>query len=331
MNEEKNIEKQKRFLDNIKYSLPPNVPYIDELSEILELSPDSIYRRIRGKTELTFTETVKLCQHFNLSFDALVDYDTSAVTFNYDLLSPSINHFKLYLHSILNDLNLLANIENKKIIYIADDIPIFHLFAFPELASFKMYYWMKSVLNIPEYQNQKFSFEETDMEILEIGEQMRDVYYRIPSVEVWTEYTVNSIRKQIEYYWEAGLFENNMDAIKICDQAKELVQLISKLAEKSLKPLDNKSQDFSLYYSEIEIGNNCILVTSGNWKKVYLTYNTFNFMFTINDRFCNGTHNWINYLISKSNLISGVSEKQRFQFVNKILHQIEATKKIIAS
>ena len=54
-------------------------------------------------------------------------------------------------------------------------------------------------------------------------------------------------------------------------------------------------------------------------------------MFTINDKFCNGTNEWINYLIGKSSLISGVSEKQRLQFVNKILHQIGLTRKIITN
>lgn len=323
------FEKQKQFLEKIKFLLPSNISFVDSLSQILEVSPDSIYRRIRCETALTFDEIVKLCQYYKLSFDSLIECDSSAVTFNYGSMSPSVESFKGYLRSILEDLNLLNKIGDSKVIYIADDIPIFHLFAFPELAAFKMYYWMKSVLNVQEYQNQKYSVINTDPEILEIGSKIRDAYSKVHSVEIWTEYTINSLRKQIEYYSEAGLFENGSDAIVICDQAGDLIHYISNLAEKSTKLAGTQIQNFILYYSEIEIGNNCILVQVNNMKKVYFTYNTFNKMATSNNKFCEETNSWINYLISKSILISGVSEKQRLQFANKILAQLDNTRKKI--
>lgn len=324
-----NLEKQKAFLEKIKYLLPSSISYVDALAEILQISTDSVYRRIRGRTALSFEEAAKLCRHYGLSFDSLIECDSGAVTFNHNRVNPEIESFKDYLRSILNDLILLNKAGNANIIYIADDIPIFHLFAFPELASFKMYYWMKSVLNVPEYQNRKYSFENCDGEILEIGKKMLDVYSSVPSIEIWTEFTVNSLRKQIEYYSEAGLFENSSDAILICDQASELIRHISNLADRSTKLEDARSKNFTLYYSEIEIGNNCILVSFNNMKRVYLTYNTFNKMSTGNEKFCNETSSWISSLIAKSNLISGVSEKQRLQFVRKILEEFEDTRKKI--
>ncbi len=326
----RNPEQQKRFLEKIKYLLPSNISFVDALEEILQISPDSIYRRIRGETSLTFDELLKLCNHFKLSFDSLIESDSSAVTFYYSSITPDVESFKDYLRSILEDLLLLNKSGNGNVIYIADDIPIFHLFVYPELASFKMYYWMRSVLNVPEYQNQKYSLENCDSEILEIGEKILDAYAYIPSKEIWTEFTVNSLRKQIEYYSEAGFFEKSSDAVLICDQASELIRHISDMADKSTKLPGSKNKNFTLYYSEIEIGNNCILVTVNQMKKVYLSYNTFNKMATGNENFCDETNSWINYLIAKSNLISGVSEKQRLQFVNKILEKLESTRKKVA-
>ncbi len=320
------IQAQKVFLEKVKYILPSNISFVDELCEILEISIDSVYRRIRGETALTFDEILKLCNRFNLSFDSLVESNAMSVTFSYNILPRMIEGFKHYLRAILEDLKALTNFPGAKIIYVAEDIPLFHLFNFPELAAFKMYYWMKSVLNVPEYQDQKYSFENTDKEILEIGAELVDAYTRVNSVEMWTEYTVNSLRKQIEYYWEAGLFENPADSLLICDQAAELVKKISLLAEKSSKLPSGTIQNFMLYYSEIEIGNNCILADVNNFKKVYLTYNTFNDMFTTNEKFCEETNTWINFLITKSILISGVSEKQRLQFVNKTVSQLNATR-----
>ena len=324
------LEKQKSFLEKIRYLLPPSMSYVDALAEVLQLSTDSIYRRIRGETSMTIDELAKVCRHYRLSFDSLIDCDSAAVTFNHSQVAPGITSFKNdYLRSILEELILLSKADNTNIIYIADDIPIFHLFAFPELASFKMYYWMKSVLNVPEYQNQKYSFENCDGEIVEIGKKMMDVYATVPSIEIWTEFTVNSLRKQIEYYSEAGFFENSSDAALICDQAAELILYVNSLADRSTKLPGHGSRNFTMYYSEIEIGNNCILVNVNNMSRVYLTYNTFNKISTANQKFCDETKTWINYLISKSNLISGVSEKQRLQFVNKMLEQFKDTRKKI--
>lgn len=324
-----NLTEQKVFLERVKKSQPSNISFIDELAEVLGIGTTSVYRRIRGETPLTYDEILKICSHYKLNFDISLSNNTSSVSFNYNSLPPSITGFKYYLRGILEELKLFQHEQNKKIIYIAEDIPIFHLFAFPELASFKMYYWMKSVLNVPEYQNSKYSYKNMDKEIQIIGDELLKVYGNIESVEIWTEYTANSLRKQIEYYWDAGLFEDKNDAEKLCNQSVSLVRMISRLAEKSSKE-NSKGQNYNLYYSEIEIGNNCIYISGDGFKKVYLTYNTFNKMNTTDEKFCDETYTWIKYLIGKSNLISGASEKQRLLFENKTISQIELTLKKVS-
>ncbi|MBN2611873.1 MAG: hypothetical protein JXB00_09990 [Bacteroidales bacterium] len=323
------FKNQSLFLEKIKNLLPSNLSFVETLSQVLGLSIDSVYRRVRGETAISFDETLKLCQQFNLSVDSIIEGDASAVTFNYNLMCRQVDCFKDYLRSILEDLQLLNKFENARVIYVAEDIPIFHLFAFKELAAFKMYYWMKSVLNVPEYQHLKYSYKNTDPEILELGSKILEAYSRVNSVEIWTEFTISSLRKQIDYYFEAGLFENCDDAMKLCDQASELVKHISRLADTGSKLSDASKQNYKLYYSEIEIGNNCILVEVNNIKKVYLTYNTFNKMTTANEKFCDATHAWINYLLDKASLMSGASEKQRLQFVNRIVSQLDLTRKKI--
>ena len=48
-------------------------------------------------------------------------------------------------------LERLQKSEDAKIIYAAEEIPIFHSFFSKELAAFKLFYWQRSVLNIPVY------------------------------------------------------------------------------------------------------------------------------------------------------------------------------------
>ena len=79
-------------------------------------------------------------------------------------------------------------------------------------------------------------------------------------------------------------------------------------------PPASSQQNYTLYCSELMIGNNCILVRIGNNSVSYISYNTFNSMTTTNQAFNDETDRWLRNLIRKSIPISGVSEKQRFRF-----------------
>ncbi len=64
----------------------------------------------------------------------------------------------------------------------------------------------------------------------------------------------------------------------------------------------------------------------GPMKGAYVSYHTFNVMLTTNPGFCNETDLWLKNLIRKSNLISGVAEKQRYRYFK---HVDEALKKLV--
>lgn len=326
---QKKLSLQIQFINKIKSShwRTTNILLVNELSDLLEISPDSAYRRIRGETSFTLDEIVKICEHYKISFDSFSGSDVGAVTFYYESLKNHEESFKVYLKSIFQGLEILQKYENRHIFYAAEDIPIFHLFKFPELSSFKIFYWMKSVLNVPSLRDKKFDVSLIDKEILDIGKKIFEIYNTIPSTEIWTELTINSLLKQIGYYSESGLFENKETLFIICKQLVVMLKSIQKQAELSTKFVSEKKiyenpNNFSLYASEVEIGNNCILTTIGESKTVYLTCNTFNKMLTTNVNFCNETETWFKNLIKQSVLISGVGEKQRYRFFQKEIEKV---------
>ncbi len=326
-----NYSFQHALLERIRNVLSPSQSLAHELADILEISTDSAYRRIRGETHLSINEAMKICKHFHFSLDSLALENSNCVTFQYNYLENKIEHFKKYLYSINNDLISLVNADQKNIIYAAEDIPLFYHFSFPGLAAFKMFYWLKSVLNIPEYETKKFSFQLIDDEIIEVGKQLLTSYRKINSVEIWTDGILNSILKQIEFYWDAGLFHTKEDAIQLCDLLKEEILMFQKQADIGSKNGNADDQNFQLYISDIEIGNNTILATKNNHHATYITHHTFNFLVTSNSAFCKETRNWLNHLIQKSVLISGVSEKLRYIFFKDLLEKCNKTRNKVMS
>ncbi len=105
---------------------------------------------------------------------------------------------------------------------------------------------------------------------------------------------------------------------------------IKRQAELSTKANSIESKNnYALYLSDIMIGTNCIMVETNGVKSSYLSFHTFNTMSTLNQDFCNETELWLNNLLKKSNLISGVAEKQRYKFFKQIDNQLQHLKRKI--
>lgn len=314
---------QLQLMEHLKSALPTNYTLVDELADLLQLSNDSAYRRIRGETSLSIDELSLVCKHFKLSFDAFIsNQDSGHVTFLYHRLNSGRDSYKAYLLNVLEDLKKILNYDKKQIIYAAEDVPLFYHFQFPELAAFKMFYWQKSIMNLPDFENKQFDNNIIDDDFLAITKEILHCYAQIPSIEIWSEETVNSTLKQIEFYWESGILASKNDALQICNYVEQMFESIKKQAEMNIKSGSEESLEklgnYALYQSDIMIGTNCILVETNEVKASYLSFHTFNTMSTSNSNFCEETELWLDNLLKKSNLISGVAEKQRYKFFKRV-------------
>ncbi|HET6990299.1 MAG TPA: hypothetical protein VFJ43_03200, partial [Bacteroidia bacterium] len=199
------------------------------------------------------------------------------------------------------------------------DVPIFHHFCYPKLSAFKLFYWSRSILNAPAYEGKQFEPSAIPEKLMKTIREIYDLYIHIPSIEIWSEDTLNSTLKQIEYYWDSGLFKSKEDMIDVVNDIGLMLKRIESQASHSTKfqgevPGASSSQNYTLYNSDLMIGNNCVMVKAGGTRNTYISHNTFNSMVTTNSAFCDETENWLKNLIKKSTPISGVSEKQRFRF-----------------
>jgi predicted DNA-binding protein YlxM (UPF0122 family) len=321
---------QSGFLQRIKDTLPQNFSLSDEIADVLKISKDSAYRRIRSETLLNIEEILLLTKYFKVPFSFSEDQEDGLVTFLYKKLENQ-QDFKDYLKSIIADLSKIIQSEHKMVTYAANDIPIFHHFYFRELTAFKIFYWMKGVVNDPALHGKKFDASLIDDELFELTQLLYKAYCHTPSREIWTQETVNSQIEQLKYYWESGLFQSKEQAMTICQQMEESFSRMQQQADLGYKDIENptEKQNYWFYYAEIEIGNNTIMVDRGDSKMLYVSFNTFNKMFTTNPKFCQETQKWIDNLIKKSVLISAVSEKLRFQFFDSMYKKLEVVKNLI--
>lgn len=312
------FEMQDVFIKRLKEIAPANVSLVDDLADILKISNDSAYRRLRCETELSLDETYKICKHYRISADSIFSDRANSVTCNYIKLTDSAVNFEDYLSGLLGQLEKIKKAENSKIVYAAEEIPIFHSFYSKKLSAFKLFYWQRSVLNIANYQSKKFDWDVVPDNLLTIADKIHKAYQEIPCYEIWTIDTIQTTIKQIEYYFESGAFKDKEDAITVLMELKKMAQSINHFAEQENKNEKDNSHviPFHLYNSELVIGTNCIHVNVDDNVFSYISFNTLNSLTTSNQQFCEEIEHWMKNLIKKSTLISGIAEKQRFQFFN---------------
>ena len=314
-------ETQIQFFDWLKANSNSD-QLVTILEELLSTSRDSVYRRMRGETLLSFNEISKISQHFNISLDSYLNLTTKAVTFQSRVIEGNFT-FTKYLQSIAENLQMIRKFEDHELLYMAKDIPLFYYFQFPRLAAFKLFFWSKTIVGVPDLEDKLFDLAEISDEMLSQSKSIWHQFEQIPSTEIWSNETINISISQINYYLESHIISEG-DAQIIVQEFKMLMDHIKVQAAQGKKftqgtdpKLTSDKGKFLLYFNEVEIGDNTILFKMDDKRIVFKPFNTLNTISTTDPDFCQQTESYFYRVISKSTPLSNSSEKERLRFFNR--------------
>ena len=316
------MEEQKRLFEIIRTKLPKRLQLANEVQELLGVSADTAYKRIRGETDLSFSELVKVCRKYNVSLDeivhkrsnqgALIHY--APVVFSNQ--ESCIHYFQL----LLEGLKHVKAAYEKEMINVAQVVPFYYFLKYPELTFFKLYVWS----DMTDRSSTKFDGFLNSLEkskFTSVFEQIYDMQSFIPSKEIWSEQTIDTTLRLIEYYFEMGAFESKDTALFLLDQLSQLLDTMKQFADNGYKGGERKTP-FELYVCSVDLGNAVVLTKSENHLSCIIRVNAFNNIATDNELLCTGIQQWMNDLISKSIQISVISVKERVMFFQTLKNKI---------
>ena len=312
------IEVQNNLLKKVEEKTEEKL--VDVLSEKLNISNDSAYRRIRGEKIMTLDEILILSTKFNISLDETIGQSkNNIVAFSFDFQDSNYD-FKEYLKTIIEQLNKIKK-ENGTMYYSAKDVPIFHFFQIKELAAFKIYYWLKTMSNSKsDIILKKFDFDILSAEIQSVTKQIYTSYTQVKSHEIWNYETIHSTINQVLYYKDLG-YITTKQAATIFDKLKELLSHLEEEVKFEFKyhtgnKFIGQEKNLKFYYNEIIAADNSIYAEYGEIKESFKPHIILNYMTTNNTQYCEYVKSLFDNVIQKSTLISGVNEKDRRMFFN---------------
>lgn len=306
-----------------------------ELSELLGVNLDAAYRRMRGDTALTFDEIQRICKHYNISFDSVIDYRGKLVPFQFSSMFGEQFSIIRYLKEIEGQLHILAGDEDEetKIVLTAMDLPYFRQFGFKGLSRFKLFFWQRSVLNLDEFKHRKFDAYEELGEYEAITDSIYQYYHGVASTEIWAPETLDSTIKQVQYYLESGLFTSRKSAHQICNDLSSLLDKLEKEAQLGKKYLltdsGTEESSFAMYQSDIFLSNNSIQAYKDGKIYSYVSFNSFNSLMSFSPHFSEECSKWIEQIRLKSILLSEVSEKLRYQFFKGLRQKVDGLRGMV--
>ncbi|MBE5321237.1 hypothetical protein IM793_18900 [Pedobacter sp. MR2016-19] len=298
---------QALFFQAIKAVLPEYQNLALSVAEELGISTNEAYKKIRGDSNLTFQQIIKLSDCFDVPF-LYNPKQSLSVTFSYLSVNEDLDMIG-YLQNLLDNIKAIKNSNKKHITITTDDIPLFHFFKYPELTSFKLFFWANSTNNI----GIPFSSSYISDEIIKISQELHAAYLEIPSTEIWSKDTVTGTLEQIRYAFEAGHLTDNELAVKIVEQVRYCLTDMNMYAISSKKTID-PDHTFNWYSCDV-LGSIAYLVDFKDRMTCYNRFNTFNYLKTEDQSYCKQTKQWMQGLIMKSVSFSGQGEKHRNKYL----------------
>jgi len=319
---------QEFLFQRIREMLPPSASLTDVVSEILHVSSDSAYRRIRNETPLVLQEAKQLCEHFRLSLDQVLSLKSNSVLFENIRIHNQQYSYKKYISDIIGLVKQIDGFKEKEIIYLTKDVPLFHNFYFKPLIAFRFYFWMKAILQHPDYVTKAIDLNGISPEIEILSMELTKAYTQVPSIEIWNTECINSLISQIEFYKDSGLFSSAADIREVYRAVEQTILHLKDQVEYGCKFMPGENQqtkklNFTFFYNRVVLGDNTILVTTDNIKTAYLNYDVLDYMVTRDEGFCNQCVEDLNNLMRRATVISQTSEKQRNIFFGILLAKIE--------
>ncbi len=314
------------IVDTIIRHIPDYQNPIESMMDILDLSKDSIYRRINGKIPFTVEELVKLSNLLNFSLDTIVKEENAndiIITNEQEQFSPVdffIDKLQSYYYikkKFAEDIDSFHSIVSLSKLYILTIVKYDLLF------KFYFYKWLYQMDN----QSIHFSFSDLKIpkKITELQKKLNSVaYLNNRSTYITDPNILTRTVNDIQYFFKRELITNEeLKALK-----EELFEMICYVESNVRNGFNENNSLYNVFVSTVDIDSSIIYMEH---KETKLTINWYNsacptFEYNLNEVL--EYKKWIESLKKFSTLISKSNFEHTAIFLKKQMIAVESIDKI---
>ncbi|PKH49664.1 hypothetical protein CXF68_02685 [Tenacibaculum sp. Bg11-29] len=318
------------LFSKIKKSLPKNVLFVEEISDVLDISSDAAYRRIKGKTLLTFEEGIELAKFYNISLNELYELKSdNFLMVRNNSYESTVNSLVQFYKDFSSYTKTFFKYKDVTVIYSAKDIPLYHFSTDSLYWKFRIYVLFNFL-----YKDDKdrVSFKDFKLKtsLVEVVDEFKSNFKKTNIIDLWEDTTINSSLYQVFYFFKTKLIQKE-EAIQLCEDILNVVNEIEKSTANSYFNTENKG-GFELYYSKLLNLNHTIFYKTKGRKALLVPYGSLSHMKIEDETVCNDVDLFLKRQLKFSEKISGdTNEVNRKLFFTSMYEKIKELKVEIKS
>jgi hypothetical protein len=301
-----------KIVNTVKNAIPRNIKTTDCLMEILGLSRESVYRRIRKEIPFSIGELIKLSLTLGFSIDEIVEGNKST-HFVPDLQSPTVqfNGFISLFHEYNNYFNILATAkETETFLALNEMLPLFTVF---NENLFKFSYYRDICTNSKKICN-------TSLSELKIPRELRSLYEKLVTnihfvkdvVLIFSPNIYLSLIKRILYFYQRKLL--TVDEFLMLKE--EVLNLID-VGDKITKYGFGADANIDIYLSSLHINSNTLYINYDETVETHFWIYDSNPLIIKNKDICVMQKEWFQSLKKRASLITQSNEILQDNFFNE--------------
>lgn len=319
--------KQADFMEKILESGGKRGDTVRKVADLLSVSVDSVYRRMREETDLSLEEAFLLSSEFKVSLGEPA-LDGASLNCKRGKMVRSVEGFESLMERFVQQFRDMRQDSEHHLYYLAANIPPFYTFSFPELGAFQLYVWMRSMYGIDGRSDEVFSMDRVPDCLRKLSQMAWEEYRNMRVTEFWNAGTVGHILEQIGYYFDAGLLPDKKEALGLCDQVQETLRMIQKQAiagrRMSGPNLDlPTTTPYRMYWNEILQMKDQILAQPQENAILMIPYAGLNYLATADAAICEDVSRYVDHMARRSYLMEEMPERERNRFFLRIKKQID--------
>lgn len=319
----------KKIISIINNYFTNNVKTVQYLSDLLNLSRESVYRRLKNEIPFSFHEIVIIASEIGMSIDEIVGYESKdRAFFDFKIFdnSGSVERYSEMMNKIIEMFYKIGNSEANTVLTM-NRLPVALYVQSENLSKFHYYKWVHQTQDIPF----KTSFSEyiIPSEIISIQKKYKYVYNSINNLTiVFDNNLFRSITNSIVYYYKCNLI-NEDEIILLKEELHQAIDMIESITKDKMIDSDNQKShpDISLYLSSLDIESNSLYFNSNTEECAYYWIHSLYPIYVYNKEICKKQKDWINSLLKYSTLISKCNENIRFDCFDMQRNFIDKIKK----
>lgn len=231
---------QQEFIDLIVPRYESKTQAFEAIGNALSISPSAVKKMANGTTELTYDRLSHLVGHYKILPEELFTPRKSLINASYvslDAQDPS-NYIR-YINGLLAALTAAAADPTSKIMFAADEIPIFHFMRSKRLTYFKLFCYGYSMHKYDcTFEDLEKVFDGLGLEA--IFEQIVTQYDTMDSTEIWDDYILEPLCDQIYFMHGVDAFREPTTVNELIVELRNLIKDVAKLCDAGKKTAGGK-------------------------------------------------------------------------------------------